>query len=86
MSAAQSAINVIHKVVDKPLKRITFNRMTSKIEPKTKPRGRPALPEDERTVPGSVRLTPARWEKLRRLGVGWLGKAIDRAREPGDQK
>lgn len=44
--------------------------------------GRPALPEDERTVPGSIRLTPARWEKLRRLGTAWLSKAIDRAKEP----
>jgi hypothetical protein len=31
-------------------------------------------------VAGSIRLTPARWEKLRRLGTGWLAKAIDRAR------
>ena len=44
--------------------------------------GRPALPEEEKTVPGSVRLTPSRWAKLRRLGSEWLGKAIDRAREP----
>ena len=56
--------------------------MTTKPNPEAKPRGRPALPEDERTVPGSVRLTPARWEKLRRLGVAWLAKAIDKAREP----
>ncbi len=47
-----------------------------------KVRGRPALPEDEKTVPGSVRLTPSRWAKLRRLGAGWLAKAIDRAKEP----
>lgn len=44
--------------------------------------GRPALPEDEKTVPGSVRLTPARWGKLRRLGAAWLARAIDRAKEP----
>ena len=56
--------------------------MTTKPNPDTKTRGRPALPEDERTVPGSVRLTPARWEKLRRLGVAWLAKAIDKAKEP----
>lgn len=47
-------------------------------------RGRPALPEDEKAVPGSVRLTPARWDKLRRLGAAWLSKAIDRAREPSE--
>jgi hypothetical protein len=53
---------------------------------KTPPRpiGRPPLPDDERTVPGSVRLTPARWEKLRQLGVGWLAKAIDRAKDPAE--
>jgi len=45
-------------------------------------RGRPPLPKEEKSVPGSVRLTPARWAKLRRLGSAWLGKAIDRAREP----
>lgn len=51
----------------------------------TKQRGRPALPSDEKTVPGSIRLTPARWTKLRALGMAWLVKAIDRAREPGDK-
>jgi hypothetical protein len=51
----------------------------------TKSRGRPALPESEKAVPGSVRLTPGRWAKLRRLGMEWLAKAIDRAREPGDK-
>lgn len=45
--------------------------------------GRRALPVEKKTVPGSVRLTPARWAKLRRLGSGWLARAIDRAREPG---
>ncbi|MBB3637146.1 MULTISPECIES: hypothetical protein [Variovorax] len=44
--------------------------------------GRPPLPEDERKVNGSVRLTPERWAKLRRLGNAWLSKAIDRAKEP----
>jgi hypothetical protein len=47
-----------------------------------KPRGRPPLPEDEKAIPRSIRLTPARWEKLRRLGMAWLAKAIDKAREP----
>ena len=44
--------------------------------------GRPPLPEGERKVNGSVRLTPERWAKLRRLGMSWLSKAIDRAKEP----
>ena len=45
-------------------------------------RGRPALPADQKAVTGTMRLTPARWEKLRRLGAAWLSKAIDRAKEP----
>jgi len=54
--------------------------MSSK--PATKSRGRPALPEEEKTVTTSVRVTPARRDKLRRLGSAWLNKAIDRAKEP----
>jgi len=45
-------------------------------------KGRPALPVEQRSVPGSVRLTPEEWAKLRRLGSVWLRKAIARAREP----
>lgn len=56
-----------------------------KIEP-AKKLGRPALPNEEKAVPGSIRLTPARWEKLRRLGTAWLSKAIDRARDPGAER
>lgn len=44
--------------------------------------GRPPLPADQKAVTSSLRLTPARWEKLRRLGMAWLNKAIDRAKEP----
>lgn len=51
-------------------------------QPTTGQRGRPALPEGEKAVVGSIRLTPSRWEKLRRLGAAWLSKAIDRAKEP----
>jgi len=42
---------------------------------------RQKLPVDKKSIPGSVRLTPARWAKLRRLGSAWLSRAIDRARE-----
>jgi hypothetical protein len=55
-----------------------------KAKPEAKKAGRPPLPEEEKTVPGSVRLTPSRWAKLRRLGAAWLAKAIDRAKEPAD--
>lgn len=44
--------------------------------------GRKPLPEGERTLVVTVRLTPARRYKLRRLGSAWLSKAIDMAREP----
>jgi hypothetical protein len=42
--------------------------------------GRPALPEDQRTVVTSIRLTPARNAKLRLLGSAWLNRCIDRAK------
>ena len=45
-------------------------------------RGRPELPEDQKAKTRSVRLNDARWEKLKRLGSGWLARAIDRAKEP----
>lgn len=51
-----------------------------------RPQGRPALPPDEQTKPRSVRLTDARWEKLKLLGSEWLNKAIDKAKEPRDQQ
>lgn len=56
--------------------------MTKKqLEELARGRGRPPIPEEERKVNGSVRLTPERWAKLRRLGMEWLAKAIDRAKE-----
>lgn len=54
------------------------------LEEMARSRGRPALPEGEKAVTGSMRLTPSRWAKLRRLGAAWLSKAIDKAREPGE--
>jgi len=44
--------------------------------------GRKPLPDDERTVVVTVRLTPARRDKLRRLGAQWLAKMVDRAKKP----
>lgn len=44
--------------------------------------GRP-LEGDARMVPGSVRMTPAQWDKFRALGSGsWLRKMIERAKAP----
>ncbi len=44
--------------------------------------GRKPLTDEERAVVVTVRLTPARRDKLRRLGAHWLAKAVDRAKEP----
>lgn len=56
--------------------------MTDQEREEAKRRGRPTLPEDQKATSGSLRLTPARWAKLRRLGMAWLHKAIDKAKEP----
>jgi len=54
------------------------------LEKLARSRGRPALPPEQKAVNGTLRLTPARWEKLRRLGTTWLSKAIDRAKAPSE--
>lgn len=52
-----------------------------KRPPNDRGQGRKPLPEDERGVVGSIRLTPAEWEKFRALGaVAWLRPALKRAR------
>lgn len=58
--------------------------MTPTAEPKRI--GRPPKPDSEKSDkrPRSVRLGDAHWTKLQRLGTGWLERALDRAREPGD--
>ena len=58
-----------------------------KKETEERPRmGRPPLPDEQRAATGSMRLTPARWVKLRRLGRAWLSQAIDQAKEPTPEK
>jgi hypothetical protein len=53
----------------------------AKRPPNDRGQGRKPLPEDQRAVVGSVRLTPAEWEKFKALGgVDWLRGAIKRAR------
>lgn len=44
--------------------------------------GGPRLAPEDATKPRSVRLTDARWEKLKRLGSDWLAHKIDQAQEP----
>lgn len=56
--------------------------MSTKLPKNTTRMGRPPIPEEERAVTGSLRLTATRWQKLRRLGMDWLSRAIDRAKEP----
>lgn len=45
-----------------------------------RPRGRPKLPEDQVSVPRSIRLTPAEWAKFDLLGIAWLKRALKRAK------
>jgi len=45
-----------------------------------RPRGRPKLPEDEVSIPRSIRLTSAEWAKFDLLGIAWLKKALKRAK------
>ena len=61
----------------------TFDMTKTELEEQERRIGRPPLPDDQRKVTASVRLTPARWAKLKRLGMDWLSKAIDKAKEPG---
>lgn len=52
---------------------------TEKTEPKRGP-GRPALPEEDRLIVRSVRLTSAQWETIDANGMNWLRKLIDLAK------
>ena len=49
--------------------------------------GRKPSPEAEVMRVGTIRLLPAQWTKLARLGgVAWLRKQIDKAREPATRQ
>lgn len=51
--------------------------------PQPKKMGRPvggALPPEQQTKPRTVRLSEARWARLKELGTGWLERQIDRAK------
>jgi len=47
-----------------------------------RPRGRPPLAPEKRSdaKPRSVRLSEARWAKLKSLGTDWLERQIDKAK------
>lgn len=47
-----------------------------------RPRGRQPIPEEDRAVVGTIRLTQAHWDKLAALGgVRWIRERIDKARK-----
>lgn len=49
--------------------------------PNDRGQGRKPLPEGAKLVVGSIRLSPAQWVKLERLGgAAWLRERIDSAR------
>jgi hypothetical protein len=52
------------------------------MEESKRPRGRPPKPPEETLVLRSIRLTPAAWEKIDRLGMEWLRALIKRAKDP----
>ena len=45
-------------------------------------KGRPVLPDDARAKTRAIRLSDAHYAKLKRLGMDWLRKQIDKAMEP----
>lgn len=50
---------------------------------KTKPKhpgGRPKLPEEQRLIQRSIRLSAEQWAKIDIGGLDWLRKLIDRAK------
>ncbi|MFT0173742.1 hypothetical protein ACLKMY_32875 [Paraburkholderia mimosarum] len=50
--------------------------MTEKTPPKPK-RGRPAVPDTERLVVRSIRLTAAQWSALDAHGMAWLREFLE---------
>lgn len=47
-------------------------------------KGRPPLTDSERAKPRAIRLTDEHYAKLKRLGMDWLRKQIEKAREKKD--
>lgn len=47
--------------------------------------GRPPLDDSERAKPRAIRLTDEHYAKLKRLGMDWLRKQIEKAREKKDE-
>jgi hypothetical protein len=57
--------------------------MTTKTpNPEKRGRGRPHLPDNERLIVRSIRLSPTQWAKIDANGMDWLRALIDRAKPP----
>jgi hypothetical protein len=53
------------------------------METKNKhPGGRPKLPDDQKLVARSIRLSPEHWAKIDQYGLKWLRQVIQRAKPP----
>jgi hypothetical protein len=59
--------------------------MASSKTPATKRPGRPALAEEDQTIPITLRLTGAQRKKLAKLGgAPWVREKIDKAKLPNE--
>ncbi|SDH08894.1 hypothetical protein SAMN05216466_10758 [Paraburkholderia phenazinium] len=49
------------------------------------PGGRPRLPDEQKQVQRSIRLSPELWAKIDAYGLDWLRQLIQRAKPPPDK-
>jgi hypothetical protein len=49
------------------------------------PGGRPRLPDEQKQVQRSIRLSPELWAKIDAYGLDWLRQLIQRAKPPSDK-
>ena len=62
---------------------IQFLRYNVSMETKQKhPGGRPKIPEGQRLVQRSIRLSAEQWAKIDEHGLDWLRQLIQRAKPP----
>lgn len=48
----------------------------------TKKRGRPPINPEDRLVQRTIRLKSTTWEKIDRLGLEWLRRLVEKAKDP----
>ena len=46
------------------------------------PGGRPKLPDDQKLVQRSIRLSVEQWAKIDQYGLEWLRQVVQRAKSP----